>query len=81
MAQQNVVIAVVGFVVGVLVTNAAWWISMLHPRRRLGQVKRYAERGIFEQALERAHTNGDMNGAKLIEREAALRGIQIGGRS
>ena len=81
MAQQNVVIAVVGFVVGVLVTNAAWWISMLHPRRRLGQMERYAERGIFEQALERAHANGDMNGAKLIEREAALRGIQIGGRS
>jgi len=81
MAQQDVVIAVVGFVGGVLVTNAAWWLSMLHPRRRLARGDRYAERGIFAQALERARSSGDMNGAKLIEREAALRGIQIGGRS
>ncbi|MCC6178835.1 MAG: hypothetical protein WAZ94_15135 [Phycisphaerales bacterium] len=82
MQQQNVVvIGVLGLVVGVLVTNAGWWIAMLRPKQRLGRVERCAERGIFEQALARAQANGDSNGAELIRREAALRGIRLEGRS
>lgn len=79
--EQQIVVGALGFVLGVLVTNAAWWIAMLQPKRARRRRDRETERGIFWEALRRAEDRGDHNGAAIIRKEAALRGITFEARS